>query len=775
MSTEYPQISLAYLPPTPRQTRLALAGGAVLLLGLIALTPFAGKQLPQINGFIPALDAIIFVTDLITSSIFLVHFSVTRSRALLVLGCGYLFSALMVAAHGLTFPEAFSLAGDLGRAARINFMIYLIWHLGLPAALFAYVGLRKRDRATPGPRAPAALVAVCSVAGVFALVGGFVWLAAVGDKLLPPPRSTFQPFPGSVAPWLVNLTILICAAALFLLWSSRRSVLDQWLMVVVLASTVEVAITGQLGWHHFEHSGGFGSRFTLGFYAGRLLFSLLTSTVVLIALLAETSKLYAGVARANTLASAARASQALSSEIELPRLSELLMRIAIENTGADRGALILPTGDEYLIQAKARATGDQIEVEFCQEPVSGIACPESLVRHVIRTRERVILDDATQSNLFSSDDYFRDRQSKSILCLPLIRQRELTGILFLENLRASHGFTPARIGLIELLAAQAAISLENANLYSDLEFQAGLLQRLPVSAWTLKPDGTPDFVNQVWLDYSGQTLDFVRSHPEAWMAAVHPEDREAASKAFWDGVRSGQDFAVETRSLRAHEGAYRWHLQQAVVLRDGDGKVLKFVGTTTDIDDQMRAQEALRASETDLREILDRIPGLVCTLNPAGQIDLANRRLLDFFGMTLEELNSWGTNGAVHPDDLERVIAELTQAMTTGKAFDSELRYRRGDGLFRWSQTRILPARDAEGRITRWYGLITDIDDRKRAEEALRESEHESRLIVDSIPGVVALLSPTGKLEMVSRTGLGILRSDLRGTQRVGNERHDSS
>ena len=136
------------------------------------------------------------------------------------------------------------------------------------------------------------------------------------------------------------------------------------------------------------------------------------------------------------------------------------------------------------------------------------------------------------------------------------------------------------------------------------------------------------------------------------MTAVHPEDREAASKAFWDGIRSGQGFAFETRSLRAEDGTYRWHLNQAVVLRDAEGKVLKFVGTTTDIDDQKRAEEKLlrKRSDDDLRLIVDSIPGLVCTLNPAGQIDLANRPLLDFFGMTLEELNSWGTNGAVHPD-----------------------------------------------------------------------------------------------------------------------------
>ena len=152
----------------------------------------------------------------------------------------------------------------------------------------------------------------------------------------------------------------------------------------------------------------------------------------------------------------------------------------------------------------------------------------------------------------------------------------------------------------EKLETQVA---ENAILYSDLQLQVGLLQLLPVSAWTLKPDGTPDFVNQVWLDFAGQTPDFIRSHPEAWMTAVHPEDRESAARSFWEGVHSGRGFAFETRSLRNHDGTYRWHLQQAVVLRDSEGKVLKFVGTTTDIDDQKRIEEALRQAQGDLARI----------------------------------------------------------------------------------------------------------------------------------------------------------------------------
>jgi PAS domain S-box-containing protein len=229
--------------------------------------------------------------------------------------------------------------------------------------------------------------------------------------------------------------------------------------------------------------------------------------------------------------------------------------------------------------------------------------PQSALHYVVRTKERVLLDDASSDRVYSKDEYVRHKRSRSVLCLPIVKQAKLVGALYLENNLAPFVFTPDRVAVLELLASQAAISLENATLYSDLQLQAGLLQRLPVSAWTLKPDGTPDFVNQVWLEYSGQTPDFVRSHPEAWMTAVHPEDREAATRAFWDGVRSGRGFAMETRSLRGHDGTYRWHLNQAVALRDAEGKVLKFVGTTTDIDDQKRAEEALRQAQGDLARI----------------------------------------------------------------------------------------------------------------------------------------------------------------------------
>ncbi len=298
-----------------------------------------------------------------------------------------------------------------------------------------------------------------------------------------------------------------------------------------------------------------------------------------------------------------RASQTLSSEINLPSLIEKLLRLSVEHAGAERGLLILLRDGEPRIEAQATTGKGGDEVAIQQTIVRPSDLPQSVLRYVIRTQQRVLLDDASNDSVYSTDEYVRQNRSKSVLCLPIVKQAQVVGALYLENNLAPGAFTPDRVAVLQLLASQAAISLENAALFTDLQLQVGLLQHLPVSAWTLKPDGTPDFVNQVWLEFAGQTPDFVRSHPEAWMTAVHPEDREMAARSFWEGVHSGQGFAMETRSLRARDGKYRWHLNQAVVLRDSEGKVLKFVGTTTDIDDQKRTEEALRQAQAELAHV----------------------------------------------------------------------------------------------------------------------------------------------------------------------------
>jgi len=127
-----------------------------------------------------------------------------------------------------------------------------------------------------------------------------------------------------------------------------------------------------------------------------------------------------------------------------------------------------------------------------------------------------------------------------------------------------------------------------------------MLQHIPVAAWSVMPDGTPDIVNELWFEYTGQTPEYVNSNPEAWMSTVHPEDRERAAGIYWDGIGKGQGFTMEARFLRARDGAYRWHLNRAVAVRDSEGNILRFVGTSTDVHDWRQAQEELHNMQAEL-------------------------------------------------------------------------------------------------------------------------------------------------------------------------------
>src|SRR4029077_6537761 len=168
------------------------------------------------------------------------------------------------------------------------------------------------------------------------------------------------------------------------------------------------------------------------------------------------------------LGTAIKAAHAGAGEIVLEKLIETLLVIAVEHAGAERGLLILPRGKEQRIEAEARTGRDKVEVQLRQRLVTPAELPESLLRYVVRTQESVILDDASTQNRFSEDDYLRQRRPRSVLCLPLVKQAKLIGVLYLENNLAPRVFTSSRFALLELLASQAAISLDNATLYADL-------------------------------------------------------------------------------------------------------------------------------------------------------------------------------------------------------------------------------------------------------------------------------------------------------------------
>ena len=270
---------------------------------------------------------------------------------------------------------------------------------------------------------------------------------------------------------------------------------------------------------------------------------------------------------------------------------------------------------------------------------------------------------------------------------------------------------------------------------------AAIINTIPTTAWTTRPDGYCDFLNQVWLEYAGMSAE--QAEGWGWAEAIHPDDRENLVDQWHSCLVSGTPVDTEAR-IRRFDGSYRWFLFRANPLRDESGKIVKWYGTTIDIEDRKQREETLRASELSWRQIIDNIPGFVNVAGATGAPEFFNRPEQEYFGKTNEELKDWGRIDAIHPEDLPSVIEAWATSIKTGQILDIEARFRRADGVYRWFQMRAVPARDAEGKISDWYALHTDIEDRKRAEEMLRQSEAELRTITDTVRQPIVVLAPDG-------------------------------
>ncbi len=566
----------------------------------------------------------------------------------------------------------------------------------------------------------------------------------------------------------------------------------------------------------------------------------------------------------------------------------------MENAGAERGLLILFRGGEPRIEAEATTGPAGIEVTVRQITVGPSDLPQSALHYVIRTQEGVLLDDASADNVYSKDEYVRQKHSRSILCLPIVKQGKLVGALYLENNLTAGAFTPDRVTVLQLLASQAAISLENASLYSDLQREGQnfrlIVDSVPGFLVTMTPRGEVEFGNQGILDYTGWTLEQLAD----WRPLLHPDECEMVVTRWMHSIETGDPYDIEHRVLGA-DGVYRWFVVRGRPARDAEGCIvrwyilitdiderkktheklqhseaflaqgqrisqtgsfgwsathgevywseetynilecdravkptfdlvfqrihpddrdfvreslddattkktdfdiehrlsmpdgrvkhvhvigralktgdLELVGAVTDITSAKKAEEKIRQSEWEARQLLDLSPLHIRELGPDGARIYANRATLDYHGITLEEWKDAGLQHVLHPQDAEIVTKDLPGKLQSGSPFEYEVRLKRKDGQFRWFHYRLSPLLDEEGRTTRWYAAGTDIDDRKLAEQrlqeenvALREEVDKASMFEEIVGGSAPLKKVLSRISKVAPTDSSVLITGETGT-----------
>ena len=289
-----------------------------------------------------------------------------------------------------------------------------------------------------------------------------------------------------------------------------------------------------------------------------------------------------------------------------------------------------------------------------------------------------------------------------------------------------------------------------------------IIDTIPTLAWCNLPDGSNEFVNQRWCDYTGLSPEEVQR--VGCKVVIHPEDLPKWLDEWRTLVASGEGGEIEAR-LRRHDGAYRWFLIRVEPLQDESGEIVKWYGTNTDIDDLKQTEAKLREDERELRRITDAIPQTIVIQDPDGTPVYANQAVLDYTGLTMEDVITSDFRARIfHPEDLERLREERRAALARGLPFEIEQRALRKDGQYRWFLIRYNPFRDEQGRLVRWYATGTDIDDRKRTEDrvrnenvALREDIERSSMFEEIVGSSEALRQVLAQVSKVAPTDSTVL------------------
>jgi PAS domain S-box-containing protein len=425
------------------------------------------------------------------------------------------------------------------------------------------------------------------------------------------------------------------------------------------------------------------------------------------------------------LATVIKVSQAVSSDMVLENLIDTLMRTAMAQAGAERALLIMPRGQEPRIEAEATTSGDTVTVRLLDEAVTH-ALPESVLHYVLRTCEIVILDDAVVQSPFGVDSYIHERQARSILCLPLLNRAKLIGVLYLENNLTPRVFAPARIPVLKLLASQAAIALENAHLYRDVEERETKIRRLVDSniigifIWDFDGrvlEANDEFLRMVNYDREDLVAGRIR-----W-AELTPPDWRDRNNARIEQQKSSGRFEPFEKEYTRKDGSCVPVLIGGATFEVGGNQGVAFV---LDLTEHKRAEQALTRSKAYLVETQQLTHTGSWAWDVRSQMVLyCSEEMFRIFGLDAQE--HLPTRKAflqrVHPEDRNRVDESFARVVNERVDSFDEYRIVLPDGTVKHVNSSGHPVLDGNGELIEFIGTATDVTERKRAEQALRESE----------------------------------------------------
>jgi PAS domain S-box-containing protein len=273
-----------------------------------------------------------------------------------------------------------------------------------------------------------------------------------------------------------------------------------------------------------------------------------------------------------------------------------------------------------------------------------------------------------------------------------------------------------------------------------------LVDAIPQFVWVARPDGFVVYQNQRMIEYLAMTHE--QAEGTGWLAKVHPDDLPRLWEARQVAFQTGELYEMEHRLQDGASGEYRCFLSRAVPQRNAQGTILYWIGTLTDIEKRKQAEQRLKESEQNWHALAEAVPQLVWMAAPDGKFEYVNQRYLDYPGITFEHRQSdrWAHLQFIHPDDREGARAQWQHCLDTGDIYERAERLRNNQtGEYRWFLIRGVPVRNETGQIVKWFGTDTDIDEQKRIEEALLQSQKRIRCLIDSnIIGIICVEGEEG-------------------------------